>query len=150
MLHGSERPLWIRDDQWSTVAAGFVYVGILTGALTFLPDVEKGVGIAGLLILLAGVWILARPIGLVIEPGRLGITIRSFVSERRLSFADLSDVEIREARTDGPILGLPGTIDQHYDLVLRLRDGDEVTVRRDLSLSEASSEAHKLQEIVNQ
>jgi len=142
------RPVWIRDDQWATVAFGFLLVGAMIGALGFLPEVEKGVGVAGLVIFLAGAWILARPVGLVIEKPRLSVTIRSFISERRLSYADLSGVEVRPALAGYAMAGLLGTVASRYDVVLRLRDRDEVIVRRELTLPAAKAEAQRLEYLI--
>lgn len=144
------RCVWIRDDFWCTIAIGLLCTGFIFAVLGFVSDVGPGVSLIGFAGGVTGAAILARPIGLIVETNRASVTVRSFASERHLSFLDLFGVDVRPCRHgQGLVIAdWPDSTGVRYDVVLCLRDRDEITVRCDLSLQVARMEALRLKNLV--
>jgi len=144
----TERSVWIRDDYWFTIAFGLLCTGVIALALGFVPYVGLGVGLVGVASGVVGAGIFARPIGLIIESGRGSLTVRSLASERHYPFSDLLGVDVRPSRQGWAIGEWPDVMGVRYDVVLCIRNTDDVTVRRELSLPVAQLEAHRLENLI--
>ncbi len=140
--------LVIRDDVWALAAGCLLAVGGVLIILALISTVGAPAAVLGLGCALGAVWILRRPVGLVIDR-RTGVVIsRGLLSTRRLDIADISGVGISPSH---PVLAAPGVgieVEDRYDVVLLARSVAWAVVRRDLDEAAANREAERIHSIL--
>jgi hypothetical protein len=94
-----------------------------------------------------GIWILARPVGVVIYTATAFMSLRGLVTERRVMFSELSYIEVQPSEQDMWATGWLRTAGDRYDVVVHLRGDQALPLRRDLHLSAARLAAERLRDL---
>ena len=130
-----------------------VAVGGIFALLGLLPLLSLGPTVSfpqalvagGLAAASVGAWIiLYRPGEIVIDPAEATITLRSPIHVRRLSFGDVSYIELQPSQYTLIVPGLAAFHEERYDVVLGIKEGTQLAVHLDLTLSMARLKAGRL------
>jgi hypothetical protein len=138
------RVTYVRDDIWCIRAGALVVVGLIFAAVGFLPEVGLGVSSVGLACMAFGIWVVARPVGLVIDTPTASMSLRGLVTERHVMFSDLSYVGVQLSEQGMSERGWLRVAGARYDVIVHLRRDQVLVLRRDLQLSAARLAAERL------
>lgn len=130
----------IRDDHWINIAIALIGAGGLVLWVSIQHSTWLEAGLGGATVVFLGIWILARPVGIVIDQDIRTLFVRGLISERSVMFSNLTAMQILETEEYVPIVGPPDDV-RRYDLVINVRNGAPIVARSALSLASASADA---------
>jgi hypothetical protein len=103
----------------------------------------------GTLSVSAGAWVIQRrPHEIAIDPADRTVTYRRLVTDVCFSFPDVSTVEVLQSQAGLVVADVPilGTV--HYDVGIRMSEGNLLTMHQGLDSSSAYLRAQKLAAII--
>ena len=138
----------IRDDVLVLAAGCLLALGTVLLVVAWVPAVGAAAAIAGVASCLGAIWILARPVGVVIDRRAGIVTSKGLIDTRAARFLDITGVRLSPSH---PPLGPPGfpmEIDRRFDVVLVQGGHTWAVVKRDLDEPTAYLEVERIRSIL--